>query len=557
MLVAAATLARSQVVIGGISFADRAAQGAITLGVFDGGIAVIDLNHDEYPDLVLGDRATRSDRLLLNQPDPGDPTRRTFLDVTAGSGLNDADGLAREADGIIVFDYDNDGDDDILFTGVQTAPLSSGLLYRNDGGTFLNVSIAAGVRIANFRAHAAAVGDYDLDGDSDLMFGGPDSTPLRLLRNNGDGTFTSAQDLIPPLEAPSAMYSGLWMDYDSDGWLDFVALMNQASSALLRNVPDGVGGRTFLNVASDIGFTHLGSAPMGLAAGDYDADGDFDIALSNASSGSYYRNDGGVFTRIPLVTSVWGWGTNWIDVENDGDLDLFMAGSYPFVNEDRLFRNDGDGAFADLHAALNTQPYQSRFSVRVDFNNDGLDDLLVNNPGPPLHFASVYENVSTVSGHWLKIRLVGDRQRVNPEAAGAVIRLTAGGVQQFRQVCNGSSTTATEDLRPHFGLGLATQVDQIDVLWPRSGSLASRTEVFTGPFAADQIVTLSPQIRGGDLNCDGDADVLDINPFVLALSDAALYATAYPDCTAENADINDDGRIDVLDINAFVALLAR
>ncbi|TWT44741.1 FG-GAP repeat protein [Phycisphaerae bacterium RAS1] len=555
LMAAAAGIAAAQVVIGGISFADRAAQGDITLGVFDGGIAVINLDADGFPDVVIGDRSTRNDRLLHNEPDPDNPGQRIFVDATAGSGLNDADGLAREGDGVIVFDYDNDGDDDIFFTGVQASPLSSGLLYRNDGGTFVNVSVAAGVRIADFRAHAAAVGDYDLDGDNDLMLGGPNSVPLRLLRNNGDGTFSSAQGLIPPLGTPNALYSGLWMDYDSDGWLDFVALMNQTTSALLHNVSDGAGGRTFVNVAPDIGFTNLGSAPMGLAAGDYDGDGDFDIALSNASTGSYYRNDGGVFTRLELVTSVWGWGTNWIDVDNDGDVDLYMAGSYPFVNEDRLFRNDGGGVFADIHSALNTQPYESRFSVRVDFNNDGRDDVLVNNPGPPVHFASVYENVSSTPGHWLKVRLVGDGLRVNPEAAGAVIRLTAGGVEQVRLVADGSSTTATEDLRQHFGLGAATAVDQIEVLWPRSGPLASRTEVFEGPLAADQIITLSPQVLVGDMNCDGAVNVLDINPFVLAIGDVAAYAAAYPDCARENADIDDDGQVNVLDINAFVALL--
>jgi hypothetical protein len=492
-------------------------------------------------------------------PDPNRPGFRTFVDVTAGSGLDEADGLRRDGIGVVAADYDNDGDMDIFSVAPQANPDTFGLLYENDGsGGFTNVTLAAGLRFSGVRPEAAGWGDYDLDGDLDLLIASGLDSPnhLILARNNGDGTFANVSELLPQVGNFTHSYAVCWSDYDRDGWPDCFTLATDGNNVVLHNVDDGAGGRRFENVAAQIGFTNLGPAPMGIALGDHDGDGDLDIGVSNANTGRWYRNDGGTYAIVPLATAIFGWGVAWLDVDNDGDLDFYTAGSWPNPNLDRLHRNLGGGVFDDISGVLNGQNLSSRYSAMLDFNNDGRMDLITMNPGTPGQSVTIYENASQTNNHWFRVLLMGDGVRVNRDAVGAWVRLTAGGVTQVREVISGTSTSATEDLRPHFGLGAATSVDRIEVVWPRRGSLAARTEIVEGPFAADQQLMLTPGLLRGDLNCDGFVNNFDIDPFVLALSDPQAYAAAYPECDAQSADVNRDGVVNNFDIDAFVGLLA-
>ncbi|MCH8852295.1 MAG: VCBS repeat-containing protein [Planctomycetes bacterium] len=533
--------------IDGVCFIDRGASGEIDLGNLRGGIAVIDFDGDGFPDLIVGDNQDLANRLFHNQPEPGQPGQRTFVDVTAGSGLDDADGTSRSAAGVVVADYDNDGDTDIFMIGFHHDSNSHGLLYRNDGGVFTNVSIDAGVRRTGYAPSSASWNDYDLDGFVDLLICSWQGSinNFLLYHNNGDGTFSEVTDLLPAIPEFRTAYSHLWMDYDQDGYADCFVLVDIGPSVLFKNIDDGQGGRTFINVASDVGYTNLGNGPMGIAAGDYDGDGDLDIGLSNTSAGRYYENIGGSFVQVFPFSSIWGWGVSWIDVENDGDLDFYMCGSYTNggggANFDRLFRNFGGGGFDDVSPALNGLSASSMHSVQIDFNNDGLQDLITINPGVPGEFISVYENRSTTNNHWIKIRLRGTSSGINGDAIGAVVRVTAGGVTQIREVMSGSSLTATEDLRAHFGLGDAAEVDQIEVIWPRQGSMASRTDVYTGPFPANQIMTLEPVATGcASSDFDGDGSV--------GAFDLALLLGSWGPCPGCPADLDGDGSVGAFDL---------
>ncbi|GMV97161.1 MAG: hypothetical protein AMXMBFR83_15200 [Phycisphaerae bacterium] len=537
--------------IDGVRFVDRGGSGEIALGNIRGGLAVLDFDRDDWPDLVIRDSAGRPSRLFHNRPEANRPDGRTFVDVTAGSGLDDADGTARSGFGVVAVDYDNDGYPDVFMTGGGGPGGSYGLLYRNNrDGTFANVSEASGVRGTGRSPESVSCTDYDLDGWVDLFMCFQNGSPFRLLRNNRDGTFSDAGGLLPAVPASNHIYAHMWMDYDHDGYADCFVLINSGGPpVLLRNVADGNGGRRFINAAASAGFTRLGPAPMGIAAGDYDGDGHLDLAITDASVGTYYRNLGSGLVEVFPFRTFFGWGVTWIDVDNDGDVDNYYVGSYANPNHDRLMRNLGNGQWADVSAALNTVSLSSQHSVQVDFNNDGRQDLVTINPGSPGLFVSVYENLSTTGNHWLKVKLAGNGATVNRDAIGAVVRLTAGGVTQVREVISGSSTTATEDLRLHFGLGQSTAADRIEVIWPRKGALATRTDVYDGPFAADQILTLTaPPPAAGDWDRDGDVDLADFQLFRACITGPGL---AQKDPSCRDADLDADGDVDQTDFGLF------
>ncbi|MHC5022926.1 MAG: FG-GAP-like repeat-containing protein [Planctomycetota bacterium] len=552
MWAAGSTESSGQVVIDGIQFADQGAAGVIDLGFHRGCLAAFDCNGDDFPDLVIGDGGGAPAHLYLNAPDPLLPGRRTFIDATVGSGLDDADGQSRSSRGVVAADVDNDGHVDVFMAGYSNGDGSHGLLYRGNGdGTFTNVSIASGVRRTNgCSADSASWTDYDLDGDLDLLVGCHGAgVDFEFLMNQGDGTFTDASDLLPESSAASSVYSHTWFDVDGDGYEDGVTLARPGPTVLLRNVPDGAGGRGFINDASSFGFTNLGPAPMGIAVGDYDGDGDLDIAVSNGVEGSYYQFEAGQFTAVPLVESIWGWGVMWIDVENDGDLDLYMCGSFgQGANFNKLFRNNGPAGFDDISAALNGIFAESRYAVQVDFNNDGRQDIVTCNPGTPAASLSVLENLTETPHHWIKLRLRGDGAMVNRDAVGAVVRVHAAGIVRTRVLASGSSTTATEDTRPHIGLRDATVVDRIEIVWPRSGSIASRTQTFCGPFSVDQVITIDAGATvPGDLDGDGIVDIADL---LALLAGWGPCPSPPPGCAAD-ADCN--GEVDIVDLLTLLA----
>ncbi len=537
--------AAGQVVIDGIEFADQGAAGVIDLGYQRGGLAVLDADGDGFVDLIIGDSGGAPAHLFLNVPDPNRPGNRTFVDATTGSGLDDVDGQSRFSRGVVAADYDNDGDTDVFMAGAH-GDGSFGLLYRNDGGIFTNVSSPSGVRATTgCSADSASWSDYDLDGDLDLLIGCTGAgADFEFLENDGDGTFTFAPARLPALASASSVYSHTWIDVNADGFDDCLTLARPGDTVLLLNSPGLPGERVFVNAAAAYGYTNLGPAPMGIAAGDWDGDGDLDVVVSNGNVGSYYLYDGGAFTAVGLVSSIWAWGVTWIDVENDGDLDLYMGGSLgQGPNFDVLFRNNGLDGFDDVSAALNGIFAESRYAVQIDFNNDGRQDIVTCNTASPDESLSVYENLSETANHWIKVALAGDGAAVNRNAVGSVVRLHAGGTVLTRHVASGSSTTATEDTRINFGLGSATTADRIEVVWPRTGSTASRTEVMCGPIAADQMITLvaGAVSVAGDANGDGTVGIADFLTVLGTWGDCPAWPDDCPadfdgDCTVGIGD---------------------
>jgi hypothetical protein len=231
---------------------------------------------------------------------------------------------------------------------------------------------------------------------------------------------------------------------------------------------------------------------MGLAVGDYNNDGRVDFHITNFSDDSnvLYHNDGeGNFTDVTFQAGLGepsipflGWGTSFIDYDNDGWLDLFVVNGhvYPAVDANQwgtswaqqalLFRNLKNGKFERVGAAPGSAlatAWPGRGLAIGDLDGDGRLDLVMNNIDSK---PAVLRNVSAGSGHWLQLQLVGDGKATPRDAIGATIYLTAGGIRQRADVVSGAVYCSQNDLTVHFGLGAATKVDKVEVQWPNGAT---------------------------------------------------------------------------------------
>jgi hypothetical protein len=490
-----------------------------------GGVAAFDYDNDGWMDIFLVNGSEIGDlkagkchlgKLYRNNHDG------TFSDVTAKSGIDHCGwGF-----GAAVGDYDNDGKDDLYITYLDGA-----VLYRNNGdGTFSDMTSKARVGNDGNWGTSAAFGDYDNDGYLDLyvanyvdldlnhlpefgqgsfcqyrgfavscgprgLKGGRD----RLYHNNRDGTFS---DVSEKLNIDPGSYYGLgvmWLDYDLDGCLDLYVADDSTPSMLYKG--DCKGGFTEVGARAGVAYSGDGreQAGMGIDSADYDNDGWPDIAKANFSddTNNLFHNDhDGEFTDLagparigPISTPFLGFGLKFLDADNDGWLDLFIANGHvnPQVDQHTfgvtyaqrpfLFHNLGNGQFEEIGQRAGA-PFARRYVGRgavTDFFNDGKVDLLVNViDGSPL----LLRNRSARSGHWLRIKTIGTRS--NHDGYGARVEVKSAGLTQSAEVRANSSFESASDPRLHFGLGVAARVDSIIVRWP-SGTLDR-----LGPQDADQ-----------------------------------------------------------------------
>jgi hypothetical protein len=345
------------------SFADFADTGAVLTGLEDGSAAWGDYDNDGDLDILLTGRDSGFDattKLYRNDSASG------FTDIAAG--LHDV------AFGSVAWgDYDNDGDLDILLTGSNVSQV-----YRNDGGGSF-VDIGAG--LTGVSGGAVAWGDYDNDGDLDILLTGMvggGTKVCSVFRNDGVSSFSEIGAGLTGVWSSAAA----WGDYDNDGDLDILLIGTTTHlppysplSRVYRN--DGEGA--FTDIGAGLAAVWNGSA----AWGDYDNDGDLDIVLTGRLSSGYnasrvYRNDGGgAFTDIGAgLTNVENSSVAWGDVDNDGDLDILLTGDWNVYNPvSRVYRNDGASGFTAIHTGL-TNVMDSSVAWG-DYDNDGDLDILL------------------------------------------------------------------------------------------------------------------------------------------------------------------------------------
>ncbi|MEW6285101.1 MAG: FG-GAP-like repeat-containing protein [Chloroflexota bacterium] len=377
-------------------------------------------------------------------------------------------------------DYDNDGWKDLLVVNWG----QDHLFHNEQGKGFVEVSRRAGI-VDDRNSKSASWGDYDNDGFLDLYIANwscyPkcgrqfDGEPDRLYHNNGDGTFTEVTHLLNG-GVSGAGFIASFTDYDNDGDLDIYLVndefINPIGNKLWRNDGAGCGGWCFTQVAKEANADSKVFG-MGLAPGDYDNDGDVDFYYSNVGPMELLQNQGdGTFKNVAKEAGVnfpmgIGWGAVFLDYDNDGWRDLYLAvadtADHKDVGANQLFHNNADGTFTPV--ACNNESTDIRMSIGVayaDYDHDGWVDLVVGNLDEGYR---LYKNQQgqTSGNHWLAIELLGAGP-VNRDAVGTRVYVTAGGVTQMQEVILGSSVMAGNDLAQYFGLG-GERSAQVRIRW--------------------------------------------------------------------------------------------
>ena len=446
----------------------------------------------------------------------------TFTDVTEIAGVGDT-GYGH---GCAVGDYNNDGQLDLYVTNYGT-----NRLYHNNGdGTFTDVAEAAGVTEPRWSS-SCAFADYDADGDLDLYvvnyivfdiaenpwcglkekdlraYCEPDNFPAQsdtLFRNNGDGTFTDVTKSAGVYNTTGKGLGVVWGDYNNDGAPDIYVANDSTENLFYRNNGDG----TFEEIGFMVGvaLSEDGAAEngMGTAFGDWNNDGWFDLTVTNYAdqTNTLYHNDAdGFFTDATTTTKTaqitypyLGWATAFIDYDNDGYQDLFVANGHLHENlaelgqegtygqRNLLFRNNRDGTFTEssetLGAGMKLEDV-SRGATFADYDLDGDIDILVTNSNTP---PRLLRNDGGNRKNWLQIRLIGSSG--STDAIGTRVKVTTGELTQTREVRSGDGYLSQRDLTLHFGIGDYEQVDSIVVRWQNGMEQSIRG------IAANQVLSL-------------------------------------------------------------------
>jgi hypothetical protein len=475
------------------------------------GVAIIDYDNDGWPDIFLVNGTA-----LESTPDK--PTSHlfhndhdgTFSDVTRAAGLT----FSGWGQGACVGDYDNDGYDDLYVTYY-----GKNHLYHNQGdGTFKDVTDTTGVGgDGKSWGTGCAFVDYDRDGKLDLMVAnyvlfdvktspkpgegmmctwkgtavmcgprGLESSPNILYQNEGNGKFANVSK-TSGIEKTYGHYcfSVSTLDYDDDGWPDIYVACDSTPSILYHNLKNG----TFADVAAESGvaFNEDGreQAGMGSTVDDYDNDGRPDIFKTNFSddtSSLYHNNGDGTFTStifdagLGLNTRYLGWGTMFIDVDNDSRPDILSVNGHVYPEVDTahlgssyreprlLYWNAGGGKFKDISQQSGpgcTQLQSSRGMAIADLWNDGRVSAVINNmSGEPMLLVNQARNQNA----WLGVIVKGTRS--NRDGIGARVTVTADGHKFVKEVRSGSSYISSNDMRLHYGLANSAKYDGIEVRWP-------------------------------------------------------------------------------------------
>ncbi len=435
----------------------------------------------------------------------------SFVDITESAKVGDTGyGL-----GAVAADYNGDGHRDLYVTN-----LGANVLYRNNGdGTFTDVTEKAQVGCPLLSA-SAAFADIDRDGALDLyvcnyveyaletdvpcyfkndlrIYCGPNEyhgIADVLYRNNGDGTFTDITKSAGVYQPTTRGLGVVFTDINNDGWADIYVANDMSPNTLFINQQNG----TFKEegVARGVAYNGDGIAngSMGVDAGDYDNDGDIDLWVTNFSleANCLMQNDGtGYFDDVTFDLGLakpsfypLGFGTRFIDFDNDGWLDILVGNGHiwdnvaqidaklQYAQPVQLFRNHA-GTFTEMTTAagLHETAYVVRGMLFGDIDTDGDVDVILCQSNRP---AVILRNEVGTTNAWVSLKLVGADG--NTDAIGAQVRLNVGDLTLVREVICGASYLSGNDLRVTFGLANASRVDSLQIRWP-DGTVQQLNEV--------------------------------------------------------------------------------
>ena len=478
-------------------------------GPMSGGGAVADVNGDGYPDLFVLGSGEVSDALFINQRDG------RFVDEAARYGLS----RPHRGTGAAFGDVDGDGDPDLYVTSFGDTDLlipaaGQHRLYRNDGGRFTDVAVAAGVaQSAPYpEGYGATFGDIDLDGDLDLfvagwhVIAGDQAFGSRLFRNRGDGTFEDVSAQSGLLDTSTQAFGAAIVDVDGDRFPELIVAGDFGTSRYLRNNRDGTfteldpGTGEPVTLATDpnwsIGKAHNG---MGLAVGDIDGDLELDVFITAIwptfhfesaywGNGLYLHRGDHRFESVAAPGGVadggWGWGTALADFDHDGRIDIAMTNGWPFDDDmtgesfdgeaSYLFMQRADGRFEDAASKAGWQhTLQGRGLLTLDYDRDGdLDMAILSNRGK----LYLYRNDTVRDGalmqaprnqRWLQVALdTVHRPDLAPEGLGANVFIESQGRVQRAWMTQSPSFLGIGETLLHFGVGDAQLIEKLTVRWP-------------------------------------------------------------------------------------------
>ena len=501
------------------NFADEIPLGA--------GVVALDYNGDGWQDIYVASTIDVDD--LFEENEGANALYRnngdgTFTDVALSAGV--AEPLSKTNGGCAA-DYDNDGDQDLFVTNWG----DSKLFRNNNAGGFDDVTQGSGLGDPDpsYRSMGCAWGDYDRDGwldfvvvrhmeESDLeafnlRHYAYAVRPLGLFHNDGDGTFTEVTHLLGDTTRPGndtgaygnvwgAGFQPAWLDFDNDGDPDLYVINDFGKdiqpNVLWRNDGRGDDGQWRFEDISESSGADVAMFGMGLAAGDYDRDGNLDLYVTNIEDNVLLRNmgDGVAFEEVASDSGVGqghfqrkqrvSWGTVFFDYDNDGWEDLYVASGHldsdRFTNREKqpnlLLKNTGAGTFSDVSALSGADDTGvGRGVAYADFDNDGCVDLYLANLGLPdgeYQSARLLRNSCGWGRNWLAVKTVGTES--NRDGIGARVTIVADGHSQMREISAGSSNKSQNTMVAHFGLGSAGQAQSVVVRWP-SGIVQKLTDV--------------------------------------------------------------------------------
>ncbi|OIQ29031.1 MAG: hypothetical protein BM564_07420 [Bacteroidetes bacterium MedPE-SWsnd-G2] len=450
---------------------DISGEASFTLG----GVSFFDFNKDGWDDITIGSSGSEPVRFFENN-------NGLFEEVTFNISII---GHSKQ---VIWVDFDNDLDYDLFVTKVDGA----NKLYENNGDfEFADVTVDAGFPVSQvLYSYGATFGDYDNDGFLDLFLCNKDIAellPNQLYHNNGDGTFSDVSETAGISDVGHSSFCAVFMDYDNDGFQDIYISNDRIQNPNIMYHNNGDGTFTDESVSTN---TNISANAMSTTIADYNYDGWLDIYVTNTAEGNYLleNNSDGTFTNVAfgsgtLFNSI-GWGANFLDGDNDTDLDLYVSS---MVNTDAsgllttaFYECDANFEYEiPIDIGFEDDEFISFANAIGDLDNNGFSDFVVMNQLPDN--LSIWQN-SGNTNNWIKIELKGVES--NAMGIGSWIEISIDGVSQFRYVACGEAFLGQNSQYEIFGIENAAQIDFVKVNW------LSGTEDVLNNVAPNQLVLI-------------------------------------------------------------------
>lgn len=468
---------------------------------YGGGVSFADFDNDGWDDITYASENGVDLYFFKN-------TNGVFNLVTFNGISNTS-----KAKQVIWVDYDNDGDKDFFVTAIE----GKNAFYSNDGEmNFTDISSIIGIFQTDLFTYGASFGDIDNDGDLDLFISNRSPEDHNYLYRNDSGIYVDITGTSGISLEGQLSFCSIFFDYDKDGLQDIYVSNDKEENInrLYKNLGDGV----FQDV-SDSSNAGVDVSAMSTTLGDFNNDGWFDIYITNTpfsqvssiQGNVLLKNNGdGTFTNVATETGTSfdsvGWGSVFLDADNDGLLDIYVSssenGNGSLISSAFYHQQDDETFMIPQDIGFNTDLRESYTNAIGDINNDGKPEIVVGNDTDN-NF--LWQNNTINENNWLKVKLEGVVS--NKDGIGNTIEINVDGQSQYRYTLAGEGYLSQNSFYEFFGTGLSNLIDYVKVTWTSTGA----TETFNN-IEANQSITIKEGI--GILN-DNDyivEDLLSIYP---------------------------------------------